>query len=54
MIESEIVEIVHSNVENQQIFSREEPDFRFIEEGARITEEGDPRITEDNTLRKIE
>jgi len=54
MIESETVEIIHSNVENQQIFSVEEPDFRFFDGVGRITQENDPRLTQDDNLRLIE
>lgn len=54
MIESETVEIVHSNVDNQQIFSVEEPDFRFLDGSVRLTQESDPRLTQDDNLRIIE
>lgn len=54
MIFSEIAEVVHSNVENRQIFSEEEPDFRFLDEQIRITEQDEPRNLEDDTQRLIE
>lgn len=54
MIYSETIEIVHSNVINEQIFSEEIPDYRVIEGVIRITEENEPRETENDLLRLIE
>lgn len=54
MIESETIEIVHSNVMNSPIFSEEIEDFRTIDGNFRKTEENEPRETENNLLRELE
>ncbi len=54
MIYSEIVETVYSNLENEQILSSEEPDFRFLDESIRLLEDNDERKLEDDTLRILE
>ena len=54
MIYSEIVESVFSNLENDQVFSEEEPDFRFLDEIIRVTEGNEPRKLEDDNLRLLE
>lgn len=54
MICEETIEIVHSNLIYSQVFSVEEPDYRVIEGAIRITEESEPRETEDNNLRELE
>lgn len=54
MIYSETIEVVHSNVMNTQVFSEEVPDYRIVNEIIRVTEETEPRETENDLLRLIE
>lgn len=54
MIYSETIEIVYSNVMNNPVFSEEVPDYRTLDEILRITEENEPRETENDPPRLIE
>lgn len=54
MIYSETIEIVHSNVMNEQVFSEEVPDYRTLDEILRITEQNEVRETENDLPRLIE
>lgn len=53
MISSDGVEIVYSELLNRQVFSEEDPDYRVLTL-IRITEENEPRITENDLTRLIE
>lgn len=54
MIYSETIEIVHSNVVNEPVFSEEVPDYRTLDEIIRLTEENEPVKTENDLIRLIE
>lgn len=54
MICDETIEIVHSNVMNEQVFSEEVPDYRTLDGIIRITEENEPVKTENDLIRLIE
>lgn len=54
MIYSETIEIVYSNVMNEQVFSEEVPDYRTLDEILRITEQNEVRETENDLTRLIE
>lgn len=54
MIYSEAIEIIHSNLVDEQVFSEEEPDYRTLDQQLRITEEDEPRNLEDGNKRLLE
>jgi hypothetical protein len=54
MIYSRNSQFVYSNLEDGQIFSEEDTDFRFLDEIIRLTEENESVKTEDDNLRIIE
>lgn len=55
MTDSEVtVEIVYSNLIDPQVFSEEDPDFRVLDQGARLTEDGELRDLEDGNKRLLQ
>lgn len=55
MTDSEItIEIVHSNLVDQGVFSEEDQDFRVLNQRFRLTEDGDVRELEDGNKRLLE
>lgn len=55
MTESEVtIEVVHSNLIDTQVFSEEDPDFRVLNQAARLTEDSELRDLEDGNKRLLE
>lgn len=54
MICTETIEIIHSNIVGEAVFSVEEPDYRTLDAKIRITEDDQRRETENNEIRLIE
>lgn len=48
------VQVVRSNVVNEQVFSEEDPDYRTLDEIIRVTEENEVVKTENDLIRLIE
>lgn len=54
MIFSETIEIIYSNLDDDQVFSEEEPDYRTLDQQLRLTETPEPRNLEDGNKRLLE
>lgn len=53
MILSETIEVIHSNLINQSVFSEEDPDYRVPEQELRLLEDEGARNLEDNENKRL-
>ena len=54
MIFSETIEIIYSNLIDNQVLSEEEPDYRTLDQQLRLTETREPRELENENKRLLE